>query len=287
MRALSSETGQSSASAGPASAGGRSVIIQVMRPPMSYPSSFRLRGPATSHAAQLPVLGSPFESLPPPWRASKTSPVRPALASVARLAVVLRRGAGPAPSRRAPGRPRPHTARAFSHDVRLGCWGQAVTRSVPRSPRGLHLTDVIRDLPRCRLFPLFAPAGPRFDCFETVPVRFVRSPPARPAGRPARLVTAAHVCDSASASNPSRQCVPCWPIPRRDPSHRVRRVRLGPSRLPGLKQSSGVTRPSRPSRAIVAPGLRFGEGAGPGPVRRAPAAGHGPGRLGVGCARVS
>ena len=95
-------------------------------------------------------------------------------------------------------------------------------------------------------------AGPRFVPSAIVPIRFVRSvsAPARLAGRPARLVTAAHLCYPASAPNPCNRCVPRWPIPRRDLSRRVRRVRPGPPWPPGLNRSSGVTHPSRPIRAV-------------------------------------
>ena len=98
-------------------------------------------------------------------------------------------------------------------------------------------------------------AGPRFVPSAIVPNRFVRSvsAPARLAGRLARLVTAAHLCYPASAPNPCNRCVPRWPIPRRDPSRRVRRVRPGPPWPPGLNRSSGVTHPSRPIRAVAAP----------------------------------
>jgi len=108
-------------------------------------------------------------------------------------------------------------------------------------------------------------AGPRFVPSAIVPIRFVRSvsAPARLAGRPARLVTAAHLCNPASAPNPCNRCVPRWPTPRRDPSRRARRVRPGPPWPPGLNRSSGVTHPSRPTRPVAAPGLHCGECAGP------------------------
>ena len=64
--------------------------------------------------------------------------------------------------------------------------------------RELLTPGVVRHLPRCRLFPLIAPAarfgrGPRFDRFDTKPIRFVRSVPARVADRPARLAAPAHM----------------------------------------------------------------------------------------------
>ena len=99
---------------------------------------------------------------------------------------------------------------------------------------------------------------------------FVRSAPSRLAGRPARIVATAYVCDTASAPIPSRRCVPHCPMPRRDQSRRDHRVRPEPSWLPGLSQSSSATHPSRPTRAFVAPGRRFGGCIGPGPARRVP-----------------
>ena len=104
--------------------------------------------------------------------------------------------------------------------------------------RELLTPGVVRHLPRCRLFPLIAPAarfgrGPGFDRFDTKPIRFVA--PARVADRPARLAAPAHMRGAVPDPIPSRRRKPRWPIPRSGPSHRARRIRPGPSWLPGLQ----------------------------------------------------
>ena len=143
--------------------------------------------------------------------------------------------------------------------------------SVPLPRRwALQTPGAVRHLPRCRLFPLIAPAaagpGPRFDRFAAVPIRFVRSAPARLAGRPGRLVTAAHVCNAASA--PYRVVDACRvgrysAATRRIPfvvfgpsrrgsrasARRSRRVRSGPS---WLRDSDSAWAPAR-ARVVALP----------------------------------